>query len=63
MSNLSEFRAAERQLAQQLSQLETMKQDVGLQQEMAFNDKLQALMDDYGYSPATVLAILQSLQE
>jgi hypothetical protein len=63
MPNLSEFRAAERQLAQQLSQLETMKQDVGLQQEMAFNDKLHALMDDYGYSPATVLAILDSSQD
>jgi hypothetical protein len=40
-----------------------MKQDVGLQQEMAFNDKLHALMGDYGYSPATVLAILESAQE
>jgi hypothetical protein len=63
MPNLSEFRSAERQLAQQLSQLESMKQDVGLQQEMAFNDKLHALMDDYGYSPATVLAILDSSQD
>jgi hypothetical protein len=63
MPNLSDFRAAERQLAQQLSQLETMKQDVGLQQEMVFNDKLQALMNDYDYSPATVLAILESAQD
>ena len=32
MSKLSEFRAAERQLAAQLAQLEKMKQDSGLQQ-------------------------------
>lgn len=60
MSKLSEFRAAERQLAAQLAQLEKMKQDSGLQQELAFNDALRALMDDYGLSNRQVLAILRS---
>lgn len=58
MTNLAEFRAAERKLAQQLAELETMKQDAGLQQEMAFSDALRALMESYSYSPAQVLAIL-----
>ncbi|BDX18654.1 MAG: hypothetical protein CMK85_00885 [Pseudomonadales bacterium] len=60
MSKLSEFRAAERQLAAQLAQLEKMKQDSGLQQELAFNDALRALMDEYGLSNRQVLAILRS---
>lgn len=60
MSKLSEFRAAERQLAAQLAQLEKMKQDSGLQQELAFNDALRALMDEYGLSGHQVLAILRS---
>ena len=60
MSKLSEFRAAESQLAAQLAQLEKMKQDSGLQQELAFNDALRALMDEYGLSNRQVLAILRS---
>lgn len=60
MSKLSEFRAAERQLAAQLAQLEKMKQDSGLQQELAFNDALRALMAEYGLSNRQVLAILRS---
>lgn len=60
MTNLAEFRAAERKLAQQLAELETMKQDAGLQQEMAFSDELRTLMESYGYSPSQVLAILDA---
>lgn len=60
MTNLAEFRAAERKLAQQLAELEAMKQDAGLQEEVAFSNELRALMDSYGYSPQRVLAILQS---
>lgn len=63
MTNLAEFRAAERKLARQLAELEAMKQDAGLQNEMAFSDELRSLMEDYGYSPAKVLAILESAQE
>ena len=58
MSKLSEFRAAERMLADQLAQLENMKQDVGLKEELAFNDELKALMKEYGYGAREVLQIL-----
>ncbi|SDS95747.1 hypothetical protein SAMN05216421_2566 [Halopseudomonas xinjiangensis] len=58
MSKLSEFRAAERRLAEQLAQLESMKRDAGLQQELSFSDELKALMKEYGISASTVLALL-----
>ncbi len=60
MSKLSEFRAAERLLADQLAQLENMKQDVGLKEELAFNDELKALMKAYGYNARQVLQILDA---
>lgn len=63
MTNLAEFRAAERKLAQQLAKLESMKQETGLQQEMAFSNELRALMESYGYSPAQVLAILRATEQ
>ncbi|UAW98052.1 hypothetical protein KEM63_14895 [Halopseudomonas nanhaiensis] len=58
MSKLSEFRAAERRLAEQLAQLESLKRDAGLQQELSFSDELRALMQQYDMSAATVLALL-----
>ncbi|MEH6493443.1 hypothetical protein [Halopseudomonas sp.] len=60
MSKLSEFRAAERLLADQLAQLEKMKQDVGLKEELAFNDELKTLMKEYGYGAREVLQILDA---
>ena len=60
MSKLSEFRAAERELAAQLEHLEKLKQDSGLQQELAFNEELTALMDAYAMTPRQVLSILRS---
>ncbi|MEH6567097.1 MAG: hypothetical protein V7756_17375 [Halopseudomonas sp.] len=60
MSKLSEFRAAERQLAQQLAQLENLKQDAGLKEELAFNDELKALMKEYAFNARQVLEILDS---
>ena len=62
MTNLAEFRAAERKLAQQLAEMEAMKQDAGLQQEVAFSDELRALMESYGYSSAQVLAFLRATE-
>ena len=60
MSKLSEFRAAERLLADQLAQLESMKKDAGLKEELAFNDELKALMKEYQFSAQRVLRILAS---
>lgn len=62
MTNIADFRAAERELAQQLAQLENMQQDTGLQQELVFSDELKALMKRYRYSARQVLAILQSAE-
>ncbi len=60
MSKLSEFRAAERQLADQLAQLDNLKQDAGLKEEIAFNDELKALIKEYGFSAKQVLQIIES---
>ncbi|SDU26553.1 hypothetical protein [Halopseudomonas salegens] len=60
MSKLADFRAIERQLADQLAQLETLKQDDQLNAELAFNDELKALIKAYGLSKREVVAILHS---
>ena len=58
MSKLAEFRRAERELQEQLALLEKLQADTGLQSEMEFEDKLKALMADYGMDLAKVVAIL-----
>ncbi|WP_455925475.1 histone-like nucleoid-structuring protein, MvaT/MvaU family [Pseudomonas putida] len=58
MSRLAEFRAAEKALQQQLAQLESLKNDAGLKQEIEFEQKLQELMNQYGKSLRDVIAIL-----
>ncbi|SFP67915.1 hypothetical protein SAMN05216229_104284 [Geopseudomonas sagittaria] len=58
MSKLAEFRRAEQALKEQLALLEKLQGDSGLKREMEFEDKLKALMEDYGMDLATVVAIL-----
>lgn len=58
MSKLAEFRRAERELQKQMALLEQLQADASLQREMAFEDKLKALMADYGMDLAKVAAIL-----
>ncbi len=58
MSKLAEFRRAERELQEQLALLEKLQADTGLQSEMEFEDKLKALMSEYGIDLAKVVAIL-----
>lgn len=58
MSRLAEFRRLEQQLAQQLAELEAMKSDGAIQAEMEFEDKLRALLGEYGYSLREVVNIL-----
>lgn len=58
MSRLAEFRRAERELQEQLALLERLQGDSGLKREMEFEDKLKALMADYGMDLAKVVAIL-----
>lgn len=60
MTKRAEFRAAERQLAEQLAQMETSRKDSRLQDELTFKDELYALMKSYNMPVHTVLAILHS---
>ncbi|MFJ4397313.1 histone-like nucleoid-structuring protein, MvaT/MvaU family [Pseudomonas sp. NPDC089396] len=58
MSRLAEYRRLEQQLAAQLAELEALKEDDGLKEEMAFESKLRALLGEYGYSLRDVINIL-----
>ncbi|BBH47647.1 histone-like nucleoid-structuring protein, MvaT/MvaU family [Pseudomonas sp. KU43P] len=58
MSRLAEFRALEQKLAAQLAELESLKNDSALKQEIEFEGKLRSLLGEYGYSSRDVIAIL-----
>ena len=58
MSRLAEFRALEQQLAAQLAELESLKNDDGLKKEIQFEQKLRELLAEYGYSLRHVVALL-----
>ncbi|WP_277962719.1 histone-like nucleoid-structuring protein, MvaT/MvaU family [Pseudomonas sp. RIT-To-2] len=58
MSRLVEFRKLEQELAAQLAELEALKNDSGLQQEMEFENKLRALLGEYGFSLRNIIDIL-----
>ncbi|ANC81567.1 histone-like nucleoid-structuring protein, MvaT/MvaU family [Pseudomonas putida] len=58
MSRLAEFRALEQQLAAQLAELESLKNDDALKQEIEFEGKLRTLLAEYGCSLRDVIAIL-----
>jgi len=58
MSRLAEFRKLEQQLAAQLAELETLKNDSGLKKEIEFETKLRTLLGEYGYSLREIVGIL-----
>jgi len=58
LSRLAEFRAAEKALQEQLAQLESLKNDAGLKKEIEFEEKLQALMKNYGKGLRDIISIL-----
>ncbi|AIB42892.1 histone-like nucleoid-structuring protein, MvaT/MvaU family [Pseudomonas sp. WCS374] len=58
MSRLAEFRALEQQLAAQLAELESLKNDDGLKREIEFEKKLRDLLGEYGYSLRNIVSIL-----
>lgn len=58
MSRLAEFRALEQKLAEQLAELETMKNDEGLKREVEFEEKLRGLLGEYNFSLKHIIAIL-----
>lgn len=58
MSKLAEFKRLEAQLAEQLRQLDALKNDGELKKEIEFEEKLRALLGEYGYSLRDVKVIL-----
>ncbi|MFZ6044966.1 histone-like nucleoid-structuring protein, MvaT/MvaU family [Pseudomonas sp. CR3202] len=58
MSKLAEFKALEAQLAEQLKQLDVLKNDEGLKREIEFESKLRALMAQYGMSLRGIITLL-----
>lgn len=58
MSKAAEYRALERQIAEQLQALEALKGSQALQQELEFEDKLRKLLAEYGMSLRNVISIL-----
>jgi hypothetical protein len=62
MSRLAEFRKLEQQLAQHLAELESLKNDSGLQKEIEFETKLRALLGEYSFSLKDVINILDPQQ-
>ncbi|KAB0508990.1 histone-like nucleoid-structuring protein, MvaT/MvaU family [Pseudomonas moorei] len=58
MSKLAEFRQLEKHLAEQLEALEALKGDAGLKKEIEFENKLRALLAEYGYSLKDVINLL-----
>ncbi|OAI93405.1 MULTISPECIES: histone-like nucleoid-structuring protein, MvaT/MvaU family [Pseudomonas] len=58
MSRLAEFRKLEQQLAEQLAELEALKGSSALQKEIEFEEKLRALLADYGFSLRDVINLI-----
>lgn len=58
MSKLAEFKALEAQLAEQLKQLDALKNDDGLKREIEFESKLRALMAEYGMNLRGIITVL-----
>lgn len=58
MSRLAEFRKLEQQLAAQMAELETLKNDSGLKKEIEFETKLRDLLGEYGYSLKHIISLL-----
>ncbi|MGG5289994.1 histone-like nucleoid-structuring protein, MvaT/MvaU family [Pseudomonas shirazensis] len=58
MSKAAEYRALERQIAEQLAALEALKGSSALQAELEFEDKLRKLLGEYGMSLRNVISIL-----
>lgn len=58
MSKLAEFRQLEQLLAQQLAELESLKNDDGLKKEIEFETKLRDLLAEYGFSLKNIINLL-----
>lgn len=57
MSRLAEFRKLEQRLADQLAELETLKNDTSFKKEIEFEAKLRGLLNEYGFSLREIIGI------
>lgn len=57
-SKINQFREAERRLAEQMAILEKLKNDQDLKKELEFEESLMALIEEYGMSKRSVMAII-----
>ena len=58
MSKIAEYKALEARLAEQLAQLDALKSNSRLEREIQFEERLRALLAEYGMSLRNVIAIL-----
>ncbi|MDH0894862.1 MULTISPECIES: histone-like nucleoid-structuring protein, MvaT/MvaU family [unclassified Pseudomonas] len=58
MSKLAEYKALEARLAEQLKQLDALKNDDELKSEIEFEEKLRKLMAEYDVNLRSVIALL-----
>lgn len=58
MSKLAEFKALEAKLAEQIKQLDALKNDEALKREIEFEEKLRKLMADYGMNLRGIIDLL-----
>ncbi|RBA52151.1 transcriptional regulator [Stutzerimonas zhaodongensis] len=58
MSKLAEYKALEAQLAEQLKQLDALRNDKELEREIEFEEKLRNLMAGYGVGLRDIISLL-----
>ncbi|WP_053270015.1 histone-like nucleoid-structuring protein, MvaT/MvaU family [Pseudomonas chlororaphis] len=58
MSKIAEFKALEAQLAEQMKQLDVMRNDDRLKREIEFEGKLRTLMGEYNASLPVIISLL-----
>ncbi|HEK2289129.1 TPA: histone-like nucleoid-structuring protein, MvaT/MvaU family [Pseudomonas aeruginosa] len=58
MSKIALYKALEAQIAEQLAQLDALKNSGDIQRELEFEEKLQSLLQEYGYTLREIIEIL-----
>ncbi|KFF42185.1 transcriptional regulator [Pseudomonas sp. BRG-100] len=58
MSRIAELRQLEKNIADQLQDLESLKADPRIQKELEFESKLRTLLGEYSFSLRTIIGIL-----
>lgn len=58
MSKIAEYKALEAQIAEQLAQLDALKNNSELKREIEFEEKLRSLLAHYNFSLREVIAVL-----